>query len=106
MLQYRWHIEPVFDVPPTAFRPEPKVWSSLVRMVPHAVLPALAVDEARFAQTVMLAFGQRRKTLRNALNTLVSVSELEQLGVNPSLRGEMLDVHGFVRIANYLSARA
>ncbi|MEQ1879675.1 MAG: 16S rRNA (adenine(1518)-N(6)/adenine(1519)-N(6))-dimethyltransferase RsmA [Burkholderiales bacterium] len=106
MLQYRWRIESVFDVPPTAFRPEPKVWSSLVRMVPHAELPALAVDEARFAQTVMLAFGQRRKTLRNALNTLVSASELEQLGVNPSLRGEMLDVHSFVRIANFLSARA
>jgi 16S rRNA (adenine1518-N6/adenine1519-N6)-dimethyltransferase len=106
MLQYRWRIESLFDVPPTAFRPAPKVWSSLVRMVPHAVLPARAADEARFAQTVMLAFGQRRKTLRNALNTLVSASELEQLGVDPSLRGEMLDVQSFVRIANFLSAHA
>jgi 16S rRNA (adenine1518-N6/adenine1519-N6)-dimethyltransferase len=105
MLQYRWRIESMFDVPPTAFRPEPKVWSSVVRMVPHAELPAVAADETKFAQTVMLAFGQRRKTLRNALNTLLSAGELEQLGVNPSLRGEMLDVHSFVRIANFLSAR-
>src|SRR3954467_14877092 len=39
MLQYRWQIDPLFDVSPTAFRPAPKVWSSAVRMIPHRVLP-------------------------------------------------------------------
>jgi 16S rRNA (adenine1518-N6/adenine1519-N6)-dimethyltransferase len=106
MLQYRWRIEPLFDVPPSAFRPEPKVWSSVVRMVPHQKLPHAAIDERLFAQAVSLAFGQRRKTLRNALKALLGSSEIEQLGIDPGARGETLGVAEFVRISNSLCARA
>jgi len=92
-------------VPPTAFHPQPKVWSSLVRMIPYASLPHRASDEALFADVVMRAFGQRRKTLRNALRELLDAGELEQLGIEPGVRGETLGVPEFVRIANYLAAR-
>ncbi len=105
MLQYRWIIEPLFDVPPTAFQPQPKVWSSFVRMTPYATPPHRASDESLFADVVTRAFGQRRKTLRNALRELLEGVELEQLGIEPGARGETLGVPEFVRIANYLEAR-
>ena len=105
MLQYRWTVEALFDVPPTAFHPQPKVWSSLVRMIPHASLPHRASDDSLFADVVMRAFGQRRKTLRNALRELLDAGELEQLGIEPGVRGETLGVPEFVRIANYLATR-
>lgn len=105
MLQYRWAVETLFDVPPTAFRPRPKVWSSVVRIAPYATPPHRASDEATFADVVSRAFGQRRKTLRNALRNLLEDRELEQLRIEPGARGETLGVAEFVRIANYLEAR-
>ncbi|HEX7812485.1 MAG TPA: 16S rRNA (adenine(1518)-N(6)/adenine(1519)-N(6))-dimethyltransferase RsmA [Burkholderiales bacterium] len=103
MLQYRWRIETLFDVPPTAFNPQPRVWSSIVRMSPHLTLPNEARDEHRLAEVVTAAFGQRRKTLRNALRALIGEQELVGLGVDPGARGETLDVAAFVRIANHLA---
>jgi 16S rRNA (adenine1518-N6/adenine1519-N6)-dimethyltransferase len=103
MLQYRWQIDPLFDVPPTAFRPAPKVWSSVVRMIPHAVLPHIARDERLFADVVMRAFGQRRKTLRNTLRDILAASDFIKLEIDPLARGESLAVQDFVRIANLLA---
>jgi 16S rRNA (adenine1518-N6/adenine1519-N6)-dimethyltransferase len=105
MLQYRWQIEPLFDVAPTSFNPPPKVWSSLVRMTPYASPPIPARDERSLAKVVTAAFGQRRKTLRNALAFLVSTQELVALGIDPGVRGETLGVASFVLIANHLADR-
>ena len=103
MLQYRWSIESLFDVPPSAFRPAPKVWSSIVRLIPHRGLPHAANDEKLFAQVVMRAFGQRRKTLRNTLGEMLKSSDLERLAIDPAARGETLGVADFVRIANFIA---
>ena len=103
MLQYRWSIESLFDVPPSAFRPAPKVWSSIVRMIPHSVLPYAARDEKVFAEVVMRAFGQRRKTLRNTLREMLAPPAFEELGIDPVARGETLGVADFVRLANRIA---
>jgi 16S rRNA (adenine1518-N6/adenine1519-N6)-dimethyltransferase len=58
-----------------------------------------------FADLVTRAFGQRRKTLRNALRKLLEAGELEKLGIEPGARGETLGVPEFVRIANFLAGR-
>jgi 16S rRNA (adenine1518-N6/adenine1519-N6)-dimethyltransferase len=105
MLQYRWEIEPLFDVPPSAFRPQPKVWSSVVRMRPYRSLPHPCRDAGLFAEVVTRAFGQRRKTLRNALRALVDEAEIAALGIDPGVRGEALGVADFVLLADYLSDR-
>ena len=103
MLQYRWRVESLFDVAPSAFRPVPKVWSSIVRMIPHKVLPHAASDEKVFAQVVMRAFGQRRKILRNTLREMLAPTDFRQLGIDPAARGETLGVADFVRIANHIA---
>lgn len=103
MLQYRWSIDSLFDVPPSAFRPAPKVWSSVVRMIPHRILPHVASDEDLFSDVVMRAFGQRRKTLRNALREKLGIPDFKRLGIDPNARGETLSVADFVRIANLIA---
>ncbi len=104
MLQYRWRIESLFEVEPGAFRPAPKVWSSVARMVPHPTLPYRANDEKVLAEVVMRAFGQRRKTLRNALRELLALEDFGTLGIDSLARGETLGVADFVRLSNFIAA--
>lgn len=106
MLQYRWQIEPLFNVPAEAFRPQPKVWSAIVRMTPWPELPARAADEAVFARVVAAAFSQRRKTLRNALKLIAIDEDFAQCAVDPAARGETLGVADFVQIADCIASRS
>jgi len=104
MLQTRFAIERLFTVPPGAFRPAPKVESAVARLTPlHARKPPIA-DATLFARIVTAAFGQRRKTLRNALSALADAATLENASIDPGARGETLSVGDFVRLANVLAA--
>jgi len=103
MLQVRFRVERLFGVPAGAFRPAPKVDSAITRLVPLRESRPWIVDEALFARIVAAAFGQRRKTMRNALKTLASEAELERVGIAPGARGETLSVADFVRLANALA---
>jgi 16S rRNA (adenine1518-N6/adenine1519-N6)-dimethyltransferase len=70
MLQSQFKISRLFNVPPGAFRPAPKVESAVVHLAPlRATAPPIA-DRELFARVVKAAFGQRRKTLRNAVSAL------------------------------------
>jgi 16S rRNA (adenine1518-N6/adenine1519-N6)-dimethyltransferase len=90
-------------VPPGAFHPPPKVESAVARLTPlHDERPRL-IDDRLFAQIVAAAFGQRRKTLRNALRALASEGELARADIDPGVRGETLSVADFVRLANSLA---
>ena len=105
MLQYRFRMEKLLDVPPESFRPAPKVDSAIVRMIP---LPAGEIEvrnEKLFAAIVRTAFGQRRKTLRNTMKGYLSEQDFEKLGVNAQLRAENLVVADFIKVANYLNER-
>jgi 16S rRNA (adenine1518-N6/adenine1519-N6)-dimethyltransferase len=104
MAQYRCDIAHVFDVPPTAFYPVPKVMSAIVRLVPREPLLA-ALNEQHLAKLVTLAFGQRRKTLRNTLKSYLDDSAFSEVDVDASMRAETLSVSDFVRLANVFSAR-
>ena len=98
-LQARFRVTRLFTVPAGAFRPAPKVESAVARLVPlGAARPAIA-DEALFARIVAAAFGQRRKTLRNAVSGVVDEDALRAAGIDPAARGETLSVADFVRLA-------
>ena len=100
MLQAYCAVTPLFKVPPGAFRPPPKVDSAVVRMVPRAPGELGVQDPKRFAHVVRAAFGQRRKTLRNALQGVATTALIEAAGLRPDARAEQVDVAGFVRLAN------
>jgi 16S rRNA (adenine1518-N6/adenine1519-N6)-dimethyltransferase len=104
MLQSRFAVTRLFTVPPGAFRPAPNVDSAVARLVPLAELRPRIDDDALFARVVAAAFGQRRKTMRNALAGVADETALREAGIDPSARGETLSVDEFVRLANRLAA--
>jgi 16S rRNA (adenine1518-N6/adenine1519-N6)-dimethyltransferase len=99
MLAAACRIEALFEVGPGAFRPPPKVWSSVVRLVPWREPPFEIPDRGHFAEVVRRAFGQRRKTLRNALAGLVEESTIRASGIDPGARAETLPPEAFARLA-------
>jgi len=105
MLQYRYVMHKLFDVPPGAFVPPPKVTSSIVRMIPRPVESLPEVDLEVFGEIVAAAFQQRRKTLRNAVSAFLTEDEIRAAGIDPTLRAEALDVNAFVALANAAAAK-
>jgi len=102
MLQAYCRVTPLFTVPPGAFRPPPKVDSAVVRLVPRDPATIGVRDPRRFEAVVRDAFGQRRKTLRNALSQQCDTAAIEAAGVRPDARAEQVGVEDFVRLANSL----
>jgi len=80
MLQARYHMEQVLEVPPEAFDPQPKVNSAVVRMIPRTDFNLTSAQWASLEKIVAAAFSQRRKMLRTNLNAYaqrLSLTELE-----------------------------
>ncbi|MGI9310619.1 MAG: 16S rRNA (adenine(1518)-N(6)/adenine(1519)-N(6))-dimethyltransferase RsmA [bacterium] len=91
--------EMLFDVPPRAFAPPPKVDSTLVHLRPKTN-PLTALDRATLDAVVVAAFSQRRKTLRNALSELARERHFIRADVDPSLRAETLSAEAFIALAD------
>jgi 16S rRNA (adenine1518-N6/adenine1519-N6)-dimethyltransferase len=96
MLQWRYDIESVLDVPPEAFDPPPRVQSAIVRMLPLASPPAL--DPQRLGALVMVAFSQRRKLLRHTLGAWIQAQGLET-AFDLQRRAEEVPVAEYVALA-------
>ncbi|MDR3389469.1 MAG: 16S rRNA (adenine(1518)-N(6)/adenine(1519)-N(6))-dimethyltransferase RsmA [Rudaea sp.] len=104
MLQLRCAVQPLFGVPPGAFRPPPKVDSAVVRLTPLPAPSLPQVDFALIERIVRAAFGQRRKTLSNALSGIAAGSELDAAGIDPRARAEQLTPSAFVALAKHLAS--
>ncbi|MFC0323750.1 16S rRNA (adenine(1518)-N(6)/adenine(1519)-N(6))-dimethyltransferase RsmA [Gallibacterium melopsittaci] len=103
MAQYFCQVIPVLEVPPTAFKPAPKVDSAVVRLVPHKTLPHPVKDLYWLNRVCTQAFNQRRKTLRNSLMDLFSAEQLTALNINLTDRAENLSIADYARLANWLA---
>ncbi len=103
MVQYYCAVENLFEVPPTSFDPPPKVDSAIVRLVPYQQLPFVAKNIKTLESLVNVAFQQRRKTLRNALKSLLEPEQLAQLPVDLSLRPENISLEEYVNLSNILA---
>ncbi|WP_343628994.1 16S rRNA (adenine(1518)-N(6)/adenine(1519)-N(6))-dimethyltransferase RsmA [Roseateles sp.] len=99
MLQWRYDVEALFDVPPEAFDPPPRVDSAIVRMVPRRDPPQL--DEALFSEMVQSAFSQRRKLLRHSLGRWLEARGF-QGQFDLQRRAEEVPVEEFVALAQAL----
>lgn len=106
MLQAYCTVTALFDVAPGAFRPPPKVDSAVVRLVPHDPQAIGIAHPRRFADIVRAAFGQRRKTLRNALKGVVDADQIAACGIDPGARAEQLAVDDFRRLSSTPAATA
>ena len=104
MLQQRYRCARLFIVPAGAFSPPPQVQSAIVQLVPRAADELHDVAAAAFARVVTAAFGQRRKTLRNALGGLLTEEAIRAAGVDPQARAETLGVAQFAALARALPA--
>ena len=97
----------LFDVPPECFMPRPKVHSAVVKMKMRDTLPLGQDDQKRFFKVVKAAFGQRRKTLVNALYSTYSRTKSKEeiteiitsCGFDPKIRGETLGIDEFIQIS-------
>ena len=103
MAQYFCQVMPVLEVPPSAFKPAPKVDSAVVRLIPHQTLPHPVKDLYWLNRVCSQAFNQRRKTLRNALSTLFSPENLIALEIDLNARAENLSIADYARLANWLA---
>lgn len=103
MMQYYCQVEHLFDVPPSAFTPQPKVCSAIVRLTPHQRPPVRVIDVSCLQEVVRIAFTKRRKTLRNSLKTLITEAELSALGIDTSLRPEKLSLADYALISDSIS---
>ena len=106
LCQYYADCELLYDVPPSCFLPAPKVTSSVIRMTVRGKPPVEVPDETLFFQVVRAAFAQRRKTLVNALSTLlgkdVDKSTIKSLicacNLTETVRGERLSFADFAEL--------
>jgi 16S rRNA (adenine1518-N6/adenine1519-N6)-dimethyltransferase len=103
MVRARFAVTRLFTVPPGAFRPVPQVDSAVARLTPLGEAKPDIADEALFAKLVTAAFGQRRKTLRNALASLCDAAALQLAGIDPAARGETLSVDDYVRLTSVVT---
>lgn len=110
-VQYYAKPEVVANVPPNCFIPRPKVGSAVICLTRHQEKIVQAKDEDFMFRIIRASFNQRRKTLVNALNNAPNlplekeqiITTLEELGLNPNIRGEALTLEQFAQLSNLLN---
>lgn len=115
-LAVQYYAQPyiVANVPPNCFMPRPKVGSAVIRLTRYAQPPVQVDDEKKMFRLVRASFNQRRKTLVNGLNNSPGVhatreavlAALEQMGLSPTVRGEVLTLEQFAQLSNLLVEEA
>ena len=98
MLQTFCGAQSLFEVPPYAFQPAPKVDSAILRLLPKTQFEKEITDFSLYEKLVRQAFSQRRKTLKNTLKGLCTVQQIEQAGLHAGQRAEELSIDDFVNL--------
>lgn len=96
LCQWLCHVQSVYELPPSAFTPPPKVKSSVVHFVPKSLNDAPAFKDVE--NLTADAFGQRRKMIRSSLKNYSK--QIEALGIDPTKRAENLTIEDFINIAH------
>jgi len=102
--QWLCEVQPLFDLPPKAFTPPPKVDSSVVRLIPRQ--QRAKCDINTLERVTAAAFGQRRKMLRSSLKSLHPTPEiwLKSCDIEPTLRAESLSLTNFIDLTSKLDS--
>lgn len=102
MARYFCETTHLFDVPPEAFYPQPKVNSAVVSLEPYKQSPYPSVDVDVLSRLVAKAFMQRRKTLRNALKGYLDLDAATALGIDLSKRPEQLRLEEYIELTQLI----
>ncbi len=103
MAQYYCDVDKLLEVPPSAFYPQPKVDSAIIRLIPHQLNPYPSVAWSDLEKLVACAFGMRRKTLANNLKPLLSAAQIAAIGIDPGLRPEQISVKQYGLLTTLIS---
>ena len=102
--QWLTQTEYLFDIPPEAFVPPPKITSTVVRLIPRPE-PLFTCDMATLEQVTAKAFSQRRKMLRASFKSLGGESMLKEVGIDATMRPQDLEIEGFCALARHLEGQ-
>ncbi|QRN41085.1 MAG: 16S rRNA (adenine(1518)-N(6)/adenine(1519)-N(6))-dimethyltransferase RsmA [Neisseriaceae bacterium] len=105
LLQYYFNIEIILEIPPTAFKPVPKVDSAFIRMLPNQGAHGKVNNWEHFSKLVKQSFSMKRKTIFNNLKSILEQNTLLKLNINPTLRPEELSIEQYVLLSNYLESK-
>ena len=103
MLQTYCTTQALFEVPPSAFEPAPKVNSAILLLQPNLQFDEQIDNFSQYEKLVRQAFSQRRKTLKNTLKNICSAEQIEQAGLSPTQRAEELSISDFVHLYKTLN---
>ena len=103
ILQYYFDTELLFELPPEAFSPQPKITSAFIRLIRKKRVSPKVIDKDSFEQIIKIAFSQKRKTIKNNFKNILFDKDFLNLEISPKIRAETLTIDQFVKLENYVT---
>ena len=103
ILQYYFDTELLFELPPVAFFPQPKITSAFIRLIRKKRISPKVIDKDSFEQIVKIAFSQKRKTIKNNFRNILLDKDFLNLEISPKIRSEALTIDQFIKLENYVT---
>ena len=103
ILQYYFDTELLFEIPPKAFSPQPKITSAFIRLIRKKRLSLKVIDKECFEKIVKIAFSQKRKTIKNNFKNILFEKDFLNLEISPKIRSEALAIDQFIKLENYVT---
>ena len=103
ILQYYFDTELLFELPPVAFSPQPKVTSAFIRLIRKKRDTHKIINKNNFEQVIKVAFSQKRKTIKNNFKNILFGKDFLSLEISPHIRAEALTIEQFIKLENYVS---
>ena len=103
ILQYYFDTELLFELPPEAFSPKPKITSAFIRLIRKKRVSPKVINKDNFEQIVKIAFSQKRKTIKNNFKNILFDKDFLNLEISPKIRSEALAVDQFIKLENYVT---
>ena len=103
ILQYYFDTELLFELPPEAFSPQPKITSAFIRLIRKKRVSPKVINKDNFEQIVKIAFSQKRKTIKNNFKNILFDKDFFSLEISPKIRSEALTIDQFIKLENYVT---
>jgi 16S rRNA (adenine1518-N6/adenine1519-N6)-dimethyltransferase len=103
ILQYYFDTELLFEIPPEAFSPQPKITSAFIRLVRKKRVDTKVINRDSFEQIIKIAFSQKRKTIKNNFKNILFDKDFFNLEISPNIRSEALTIDQFIKLENYVT---